>query len=100
MCNAIEEVHLSASRVELTSDDTEREGRQSFEIYEYFSLQLDLLTDVCDVSQLLVFIRIAFDDGSIKEELLKTIRYRKPRLTAMGIRCAEHATHSIRNSWH
>jgi hypothetical protein len=25
---------------------------------------------------------------------------RKPRLTAVGIRCADHATPSIRKSWH
>jgi hypothetical protein len=25
---------------------------------------------------------------------------RNPRLTAVGIRCADHATHSIRKSWH
>jgi hypothetical protein len=26
--------------------------------------------------------------------------YRKPRLTAVGIRCGDHATPSIRKSWH
>jgi hypothetical protein len=28
------------------------------------------------------------------------VRPRKPNLTAMGIRCADHATPSIRKSWH
>jgi hypothetical protein len=28
------------------------------------------------------------------------LRSRKPRLTAVGIRCTDHATPSIRKSWH
>jgi hypothetical protein len=54
-------------------DDTEQQMRQDLEICEYFSLQLDESTDISDVSQLLVFIRMVFNDGNIKEELLKTI---------------------------
>jgi hypothetical protein len=38
-----------------------------------FSPQLHESADVCDVSQLLVFIRMLFNDGNIKGELLKTI---------------------------
>jgi hypothetical protein len=38
------------------SDDTEQ-LRQDLEICEYFSLQLDKSTDVCDAFQLLVFIQ-------------------------------------------
>jgi hypothetical protein len=41
---------------------------------------------------------------SITEELLewksRGSGSRKPRLTAVGIRCADHATQSIRKSWH
>jgi hypothetical protein len=29
-----------------------------------------------------------------------TVRSRKKKLTAMGMRCADHATPSIRKSWH
>jgi hypothetical protein len=77
ICNAIKEVQLSRStvtrRVECMSDDNEQQMRQDLEICEFFSLQLDESTDVNDVSQLLVFIRMVFNDGNIKEELLKTI---------------------------
>jgi hypothetical protein len=41
---------------------------------------------------------------NVTEELLEWISSgfgsRKTRLTALGIRCAEHATHSTRKSWH
>jgi hypothetical protein len=41
---------------------------------------------------------------SITEELLESKNScsgsRKPRLTAVGIRCADHATPSIRKRWH
>jgi hypothetical protein len=48
-------------------------NNRDLEICEIFSLQLDESTDVCDASQLLVFIRMVFNDGKIKKELLKTI---------------------------
>lgn len=35
-----------------------------------FSLQLDESTDIRDIAQLLVFIRMVFEDFSVKEELL------------------------------
>jgi hypothetical protein len=77
ICNAIKEVQLSQStvtrRVEYMSDDSEQQMRQDLEICEFFSLQLDESTDVGDVSQLVVFIRMVFSDGNIKEELLKTV---------------------------
>jgi len=76
MCSAIKEVQLSWStitrRVDYMPDDTEQ-LRQDLEICEFFSLQLDEWTDVCDASQLLVFIQMVFNNGNIKEELLKTI---------------------------
>jgi hypothetical protein len=75
--NANKEVQLSRStvtrRLECMSDDIEQKMRQDLEICEFSSLQLDESTDVSDVSQSLVFIRMVFNDGSIKEELLKTI---------------------------
>jgi hypothetical protein len=47
--------------------------RQDLEICEFVSLQLDEAADICDASQLLVFIRKVFSDGSVKEELLETV---------------------------
>jgi hypothetical protein len=32
--------------------------------------------------------------------LLRLLRSRKPKLTAVGMRCADHATPSTRKSWH
>jgi len=59
ICNAVKEVQLSQStitrRVECMSDDNEQ-LRQDLEICEFFSLKLDKSTDVCDASQLLLFI--------------------------------------------
>jgi hypothetical protein len=77
ICNAIKGVQLSRSTVtrivECMSDDNEQQMRQDLEICEFFSLKLNKSTDVSDVSQLLVFIRMVFNDGNIKAELLKTI---------------------------
>jgi hypothetical protein len=65
--------------VECMSDDNEQQIRQDLEICEISSLQLDESTEVSDVSQLLVFIQMVFNDDNIKE-LLKTIPlHRKTR---------------------
>jgi hypothetical protein len=47
----------------------------------FFCLQLDESPDVCAASQLLAFIWTVFNDGKIKEELLKTIRGEDTDLT-------------------
>jgi hypothetical protein len=36
----------------------------------------------------------------VKKPEIKVIRSRKTEITAVGIRCADHATPSIRKSWH
>jgi hypothetical protein len=47
---------------------------------------------------------VGLERGPLTGELLEWkssyFRSRKPRLTAVGICCADHATHSIRKSWH
>jgi hypothetical protein len=59
ICNVVKDIQLSQStitrRVECMSDDNEQ-LRQDLEICEFFSLKLDKSVDVCDASQLLLFI--------------------------------------------
>jgi hypothetical protein len=38
--------------------------------------------------------------SSLRHILILFLRSRSPRLTAVGIRCADHATPCIRKSWH
>jgi hypothetical protein len=38
--------------------------------------------------------------GHILDKRFRNVRYRKRRLTAVRIRCADHAISSIRKSWH
>jgi len=47
-------------------DDIEQKLKQDIDIYECFILQLVELTDVCEVSLLLLLIRMVFIDGSIR----------------------------------
>jgi len=47
-------------------DDIEQKLKQDIDIYECFSLQLDESADACDVSLLLLLIRMVFIDGSIR----------------------------------
>jgi hypothetical protein len=54
------------------SDDAEQQLGEVLEICEFFGIQLDESTDICEVFQLLAFITIVFNDGNIKE-LLKTV---------------------------
>jgi hypothetical protein len=55
------------------SDDNEQQLRQDLQICECCRLQLDGLSGA-SVSQLLVFVKMVFIDGSIKE-VLKTILF-------------------------
>jgi hypothetical protein len=47
-------------------DDIEQKLKQDIDIYECSSLQLVESTDVCDVSLLLLLIRMVFIDGSTR----------------------------------
>ena len=71
---AIKEVQLSRNtttrRCEGMALDVEEQLRKDIDFCECFSLQFDESTDMVDVAQLCVFIRIVFEDMSTKEELL------------------------------
>lgn len=41
---------------------------------EYFSLQFDKSLDVMDIAQLVVFVRMAFQDSTTKEDLMEGTR--------------------------
>lgn len=60
-----------ARRVEQISDNLEFQIHQDLQSCEYFSLQLDESTDISDVAQLCVFIRMVFGDFTAKEEFVK-----------------------------
>ena len=59
-------IHTVIRKVESMFDDIEQKGKQDIDIYECFSLQLVESTDVCNVSMLLLLIRMVFIDGSIR----------------------------------
>ena len=70
----IKELQLSHNtttrRCEGMAVDVEEQLRKDTDARECFSLQFDESTDVVDVAQLCVFIRMIFEDMSAKEELL------------------------------
>lgn len=72
--SAIQDVQLSRNsvtrRCEGMAEDVEQQLRNDIDTCECFSLQFDESTDVVDVAQLCVFVRMVFDDMSVKEELL------------------------------
>ncbi|CAL9685305.1 unnamed protein product [Knipowitschia caucasica] len=74
---AIKDVQLSRNtvtrRCESMSVDVEEQLRRDIDMCECFSLQFDESTDIMDVSQLCVFIRMVFEDMSAKEELLSIL---------------------------
>lgn len=74
---AIKDLQLSRNtvmrRIEMMSKNVNEQLQEDFDRCVSFSLQLDESTDVTDTAQLLVFIRMVFEDFSTKEELLGMI---------------------------
>ncbi|KAK0138833.1 General transcription factor II-I repeat domain-containing protein 2 [Merluccius polli] len=72
--SAIQDMQLSRNsvtrRCEGMAEDVEQQLRNDIDACECFSLQFDKSTDVVDVAQLCVFIRMVFDGLNVKEELL------------------------------
>jgi len=75
--SAIKELQLSRDtvmrRIEKMSEDVAHQLCNDFNTCACFSLQLDESTDIRDAVQVIVFIRMAFHDWSIKEEVLGII---------------------------
>ncbi|PNF31602.1 hypothetical protein B7P43_G18079, partial [Cryptotermes secundus] len=67
-----------ARRVERISDNLEYQLHQDLQSCEYFSLQLDESTDISDVAQLYVFVRMVFGDFTVKEDFVKLLPLLEP----------------------
>ncbi|KAL2097960.1 hypothetical protein ACEWY4_007167 [Coilia grayii] len=57
-------------RVELLSEDVNQQVLKDLSRCEYFSLQLDESLDLTDTAQLVVFVRMVFEDFTTKEDIL------------------------------
>lgn len=57
-------------RVELLSEDVDRQVLKDLSLCEYFSLQFDESLDAVDTAQLVVFVRMAFQDFTMKKYFL------------------------------
>ena len=72
--SAIKDMQLSRStvtrRCEDMSEDLHSQLKKDVNSCECFSLQFDESTDMVDVAQLCIYIRMVFDDMTAKEELL------------------------------
>lgn len=75
--SAINSLQLSARtvtrRVETMSEDVISQLKTDLKRCTFLSLQFDESTDISDTSQLALFVRMVFDDFTVKEELLKII---------------------------
>ena len=75
--SAIEELQMSRNtvmrRIEKMSENVTHQLHRDFNNCSCFSLQLDEFTDIKDAAQLIVFIRMVFEDWTIKEEVLGMI---------------------------
>ena len=65
-------------RVESLSEDVDQQVLRDLALCEYFSVQLDESLDVTDTAQLIVFVRMAFQDFTTKEDFL-TLLHLKDR---------------------
>ena len=76
--SAITNLQLSRNtvtrRVECPSRNTKEQLAMDNDNCEWLSFQLDESTDVIDIAQACVFVRMTFSDFSVKEELLTLLR--------------------------
>jgi hypothetical protein len=59
--------------VEAMSEDVTVQLQHDFNKCTCFSLQFDESTDAVDTAQLSVFVRMAFEDGSVKKDILTVL---------------------------
>ena len=75
--SAIEELQMSRNtvmrRIEKMSENVTPQLHRDFNYCSCFSLQLDESTDIKDAAELIVFIRMVFEDWTIKDEVLGMI---------------------------
>ena len=75
--NAIKDLQLSRNtvmrKIEKMSENVADQLRNDFTKCECFSLQLDESTDIRDAAQIVVFIRMVFNDWTVKEEVFGVI---------------------------
>ena len=64
-------------RVELLSENVGQQVLKDLSLCEYFSLQFDESLDVMDTAQLVVFVRIAFQDFTTKEDFLTLLHLKQ-----------------------
>ncbi|XP_069470005.1 general transcription factor II-I repeat domain-containing protein 2B-like [Ambystoma mexicanum] len=74
---AIKDVQLSGNtvvrRIEVMSEDVDLQLRSDLEKCDFMSLQFDESTDIEDTAQLSIFIRMVFEDSSVKEDILAVL---------------------------
>ena len=64
-------------RVELLSEDVDRQVLKDLSRCEYFSLQFDESLDVMNTAQLVVFVRMAFQDSTTNEDFLTLLHLKE-----------------------
>ncbi|XP_069494446.1 general transcription factor II-I repeat domain-containing protein 2-like [Ambystoma mexicanum] len=73
----IKDVQLSGNtvvcRIEVMSEDVDLQFRSDLEKCDFMSLQFDESTDIEDTAQLSIFIRMVFEDSSVKEGILAVL---------------------------
>lgn len=79
--NALRSVPLGPAsvtrRVKSLSEDVHRQVLKDLSICTYFSLQFDESLDVMDTAQLVVFVRMAFQDATTKEDFLTLLHLKE-----------------------
>lgn len=75
--SAIQDVQLSRNsvtrRIEAMSENVRGQVKDDLQKCVFLSLQCDESTDICNVAQVNIFIRMVFNDCSVKEDILSVL---------------------------